>query len=254
MNADKTSAQLISATQIRPATSGPTVLPELSCTIRSGEINCLLGLHHSMIEPYLHVLAGIEPPASGTIQLMEYSAPDEIKEPSLLRQKIGFVLQGGPLLSVINGVENLKLAARYHQLGDEETLDEKAQKLLAEMPHKKDHMALPAYMSKLLRRHIAIARPLMLDPEVLILDNPFEGLSYYDKDVVAKFIVKMTIKLKIALIISTDDLSFTQQYANQIIFFEQDRTQVFNRWQSLSQCQSEDLKLLFKYQNMDQYA
>ena len=249
MNEDKIPSVLISATQIRPDTSSSTTLPELSCTIRTGEINCFLGLHHSMIEPYLYVLAGIEPPASGAIKLMDYQ-----EDPSLVRQKIGFVLQGGPLLSVINGIENLKLAARYHQLGDEQSLDQKAPELLAEIPHKKDHTALPSYMSKLLHRHIAIARPLMLDPEVLILDNPFEGLSYYDKDVVAKFIVKMSIKHHIALIISTDDLSFTQQYADQIFYFEKDRAQAFNNWQDLRQCQSEDLKLLFKYQNMDQHA
>lgn len=250
MNTTTINPVLISCREAQPDTDNSNHLPALNCDITSGKIVCFTGLHRSSQLPYMQMLAGLTPPLSGELKLLENEQPpDDGQTQSLLRQKIGFVLQGGPLLSVLNGIENLKLAARYHEVGDEKFIDDKAKELMSKMPHKKDQQSLPAYMSKLLRRHIAIARPLMLDPKVIILDNPFEGLSYYDKSVVAEYMAGIVLNQKVTLILNTDDLFFIRKYADQIIFCDSLDTVVFKDWKSFNQYQSDELALLFEYQN-----
>jgi ABC-type multidrug transport system ATPase subunit len=242
---------VISATRAQPDCRTEQTLPPLSCDIHSGDHFFLMGLDHSVTLPYLRMLAGVEPPISGQIHILgtDYSASTQPQR-QLMRQKIGFVMEGGPLMSALNGVENLLLAARYHQLGQEKELQEKAKNIIAEFPHQADYRDLPAYMSILQRRLLAIARPLMLDPQVLFIDNPFDGLDQHKRIIVARYISNLANQRKITLVVSSDDLYFAHSLAHRIIFCDHDEAVVFDNWQAFYQSERESIALLFKHEHI----
>ncbi len=247
MNNQTVPAILISASKACPVSQNKQPLASLSCDISSGTVIFLVGLQHSITLPYMHMLAGIEIAGSGQVTLLGNNCLDMTStQKQLLRQQVGFVMQGGPLLSVLNGVENLKLAAHYHQTGDEQFIQQKAELLLADMPEEFDNLLLPTYMTKLQRRLLAIARPLMLNLQILFLDNPFEGLGHHDKVVVSRYISNLAKNSSITLVINSDDLYFAHSHANQIIFCDYDETIVFNSWQDFYDSKRETIALLFE--------
>ena len=249
MNSEPLKPILISAQDARPGDLNGQSGAPLSCQIRGGHSLFLMGLNHQTAQPYLQLLAGIETPVSGEVLVLgndcQTISPQQLRE---LRRKVGFVLQGGPLLSVLNGFENLMLPARYHQLGSESERQEKAALLISEFPHQANYRILPAYMSKLERRLLAIARPLMLDPEVLFIDSPFDGLDQHDRVIIARYISNIANHHPITLVICSDDLYFAHSLASQIIFCDLEKTFVFDNWQSFYECKHETIALLFKHQ------
>lgn len=251
MNKQTKSTILLSASQASPATKNEQTLPSLCCDISAGKVVFVIGSQHSISSSYMHMLAGIEPPESGKIDLLGNNSIDlSLQERQLLRQKVGFVMQGGPLLSVLNGIENLKLAARYHQIDDEQGIQHKVDLLLADIPDEFDHKILPAFMSKLQRRLLAIARPLMLDPQILFLDNPFEGLGHHDKVIVSRYIATLAKQNQIMLVINSDDLYFAHSHANLIIYCDYDEAKVFDNWQDFYHSKRETIALLFENEHI----
>ncbi len=238
---------ILSAKEVRPASIHGQSLAPLTCNIESGKTVFLVALRHSTALAYLHTLSAIEPPEEGKIFLVGNDCSDlSFQEQLQLRLQVGFMMRGGPLLSVINGIENLKLAARYHQVGDEQEIQQKADLLLAEMPTDFDHQLLPSFMNNLQRRLLAIARPLMLEPEILFLDKPFEGLGHQDKLIVSKYLSNLSKNKAITLIINSDDLAFAHSLANQIIFCDQEVAMVYDNWQEFYNSQRETVTLLFE--------
>ena len=246
---------LIKARHAIPAKAKNVSLPALNCEIYSGQLVALIGLHPSRCLPYMNMLAAIEAPESGQLCILGHEDYEQLlSSESRLRRKLGFVLQGGPLLSVVNGIENLKLAARYHQIGDEAFIQQRVDALLSEIPEKASHTQLPAYMSRLLRRHLAIARPLMLDPQILFIDNPFEGLTCHDKSVLGRYLANIVRKTRVTLVISSDELIFTRLYADQIIYCDDEEILTFDDWKSFSTCPQTSIVSLFTLQYLDKYA
>ena len=210
-----------------------------------------MGLNHSILLPYMQTLAGINPPLEGRCIVMGNDSHHiSQQECQLLRQKVGFVLQGGALLSVLNGIENLKLAARYHQIGDEKKIQQKALLLLSEIPHEADNNILPAYMTELQRRLLAITRALMLDPQLLFVDSPFDGLGHHDRTIIARYLSDIGKNRNITLVIGSDDLYFTHSLADQIIFCDNDEALVFDSWKNFYQCKREAIALLFEHEHI----
>ena len=243
---DNAAAILISAQQARPKSSDGQTLPCLSCEIQAGKMVFLTGSQYSISLPYLQLLAALQPPESGRLTILGNDSGSISSTQRLqLRQQTGFVLQGGPLLSVISGFENLMLAARYHQRGEESELRQKAEGLLSEFPLKANYQQLPAYMNKLQRRLLAIARPLMLDPLLLFIDSPFDGLDHHDRVIVARYLTNIAHNHQLTLIVCSDDLYFAHSLADQIIFCDSDESLVFDSWQGFQQSKRESIALLF---------
>lgn len=242
---------IIRAEKARPSFNNDQRLPPLTCHIIRGKMVCLMGLQNSILVKYMKILAGIKPPGAGEIQVSgdnsSFCSPQEKVD---LRLKFGFVLHGGPLLSVLNGIENLKLAARYHQLGSEIEIREKAEKFYSEWPFEANHRLLPAYMSKIHQRCLAIARPLMLDPQVVFIDSPFEGLDHQDRFIVADYLSNIVKHKHITVIVCNVGIYFANQHADQILFCDNQETLVFDNWRSFYECQQKNIELLFKHEHI----
>lgn len=236
---------LISAQEASPKGADQLLLPPVSCQITAGSLVFIIGPEYSVTSPYMNMLSAIDPPGSGQVSVLGKDSRDlSYQQQQEIRRQIAFVLQGGPLLSVIDGVENLKLAARYHQIDDETAIQQKAQKLLDDLPLQADHHVLPAYMSNLQRRLLAITRPLMLDPQVIFLDDPFNGLGHRDRIITAKYISTLAKYDHITLVICSDDLYFAHSLAQQVIYCDQQQAQAFNHWDEFYLAKREAIEML----------
>lgn len=225
----KNADALICAHAAVPCCEELTFLPALTCQINTAGLVCFLGQRFRTLNLYLHMLAGLTEPESGTVEhfVKERVTPAHSHFPG-----IAYLDYNSALLSVLNGLENLKLPALYHQLGTRQQIEQQAQELLKELQYDADHKVLPAFMTMLQKRHLLIARALMLKPQVLFIENPFAGLELEEAAILGQYLATLVENKNITLVTSNANLDFVEHYAQQIIYATGQDFQFFQQWQN----------------------
>jgi sulfate transport system ATP-binding protein len=152
------------------------VLENINLSIPTGEITALLGPSGSGKTTLLRIIAGLETPDSGTISLF---GQDSTNKQTKDRQ-VGFVFQHYALFKHISVFENiafgLRIRPRKVRPSNEEIRD-KVFKLLSMVQLSSLANRLPSELSGGQKQRVALARALAIEPQVLLLDEPFGALD-----------------------------------------------------------------------------
>jgi osmoprotectant transport system ATP-binding protein len=152
-----------------------TAVKSINLTVKKGQTTVLIGPSGCGKSTILRLIIGIIPPDSGTI---EFDGEPIILETVLqLRRKMGYVIQEGGLFPHLTTRENIALMTSY--LG---WSDIKIDKRLAELIELTQFPAdgierYPAQLSGGQRQRVSLMRALMLDPELLLMDEPLGALD-----------------------------------------------------------------------------
>jgi len=150
---------------------------DVNWSVAAGEFWVIAGQEHSGKSDLLMLAAGLMPPLAGSYQLFG-NDPRNFGEAELAeRLRVGFVFQSGHLLNQLTIAENIALPLQYQQ---NLTFAEAAREMrvlleLMELSPLAD--LTPSNIASNWRQRAALARALILKPEVLLLDNPLAGLG-----------------------------------------------------------------------------
>jgi phospholipid/cholesterol/gamma-HCH transport system ATP-binding protein len=201
----------------------------LSLNIKRGEIVSILGPDYSGKMEWLRTFAGLTEPAQGDVL---YEATNtrcqNRKQWELLRRKLAYVSSGTSLLSAANGLANVMLPAKYHQLDEHQALRNQALSLMIELGVQNQHDILPAAMRRDQRYRLALARALMLNPEVLVLENPFIHSDAAGSHKLKEFFLTQAKVHNTAVLIMSHDIDFSLKHAQQIIFVSGEQVYCFS--------------------------
>jgi phospholipid/cholesterol/gamma-HCH transport system ATP-binding protein len=157
----------------------------------------------------LYVCAGLLNASGGHVWLDGHHAA--AKKPSeLMRQGVrrGFLFGQGGLLSNLSALANVTLALRYHAdlFGmDDEDLTVRAREALAELRvAQTDFHALPAHLSLGVRKRVALARALALNPNFVFLDDPDGGLDSATRNLVYERLERFRDDSGITVMVATN--------------------------------------------------
>jgi phospholipid/cholesterol/gamma-HCH transport system ATP-binding protein len=166
----------------------------------------------------LYVCAGLLNATAGHVFLDGHLAA--VKKPSeLMRQGVrrGFLFGQGGLLSNLSALANVTLALRYHAdlFGmDEEDLNLRAREALTEMRvAQTDFHALPAHLSLGVRKRVALARALALNPNFVFLDDPDGGLDASTRNLVYERLERFRDDSGITVVIATNSRQLIDRLA-----------------------------------------
>jgi ABC-type transporter Mla maintaining outer membrane lipid asymmetry ATPase subunit MlaF len=153
------------------------VVEDANWTVSPGEFWVIAGQQHSGKSDFLMLTAGLMSPVSGSYKLfgIETRTFDEAVLADRLR--MGFVFEGGQLFNHLTISENVALPLQYHQNLTPDAVAREVQSLLELMELTPLADVTPANVAADWRQRAALARALILKPEVLLLDNPFRGLG-----------------------------------------------------------------------------
>lgn len=150
----------------------------LNAEFSQGERIALVGDLASGRGDLLDLINGLVPPDSGAVTLFD-SNINRINRVELdkLRNRTGFIFQNGALISNLKVIENVTLPLVYHTGMSDAEIFQRGISLLDLVGYDGDIWALPGLLPVFIRKEVAFARALALEPEIMIYDMFMEGLD-----------------------------------------------------------------------------
>ncbi len=193
------------------------VLKELNLRIGTGESLAIVGVSGSGKSTLIHILGTLDHPTSGTILFdgVDVFTWPEPKLAAFRNRKIGFIFQFHNLLPEFTGLENTMMPALIRRMPKREARG-RAEALLAEvglgdrMTHK------PGELSGGEQQRVAIARALILEPEILLADEPTGNLDTETGKKIEEILVALNRTKGITLIVVTHNQSLADRMSRQI--------------------------------------
>jgi len=198
------------------------VLRGVSLDIAPGKITVVLGGSGTGKTVLLKHLVGILRPDSGSI-LVDGQDITGLKEQDLLpiRMRIGLIFQGGALLNSLNVYENVSLGLREHRMAPEKEIRRIVQEKLDLMGLGDRLREMPSNLSGGMRKRVAIARTLTMQPEAILYDEPTTGLDPPRAGRVDNLIREMSQKTGVTSVVVTHDLITAFTLADVIYFIHE---------------------------------
>lgn len=207
--------------QVAKRYGGLTALHPLDLDVERGKTLVLIGPSGSGKSTLLRLLAGLDAPSAGAV-LFNGSAfgPDS---PPDARQRIGYVVQGGGLFPHLTARENAGLVARH--LGWDTARREARAQELAALVHL-PAAALDRYPVQLSggqSQRVSLMRALMLDPDVLMFDEPLGALDPITRHELQTDLRAIFRRLHRTVIVVTHDLGEAAYFADRILLMKDGR-------------------------------
>jgi ABC-type transporter Mla maintaining outer membrane lipid asymmetry ATPase subunit MlaF len=152
-------------------------LEEVNWTVRAGEFWVIAGMHASGKTDLMWMTAGIMPPQKGVYRLFGHEMPMYSEEQLAERLRLGLVFDSGQLLRHLSVHENVALPLRYHRHLEWEEAEKRVKEMLEMVELRPYADVMPGTLGRNWQKRVGLARALMLEPEVLLLDHPLGGLD-----------------------------------------------------------------------------
>lgn len=182
--------------------NGVQALRGVSLSIKRGEFVGLMGPSGSGKSTLLHIIAGLEKPTEGKAYLLGYDMAELTQDQlALVRQRhVGFVFQFYYLLEDFTVLENLTLVGELAGIKNAET---KAREILEylRLSHRLSHK--PSELSGGEQQRVAIGRALMLEPDIILADEPTGNLDLAEGRRIFELFLKLREEKGITFLIAT---------------------------------------------------
>jgi phospholipid/cholesterol/gamma-HCH transport system ATP-binding protein len=206
------------------AYDGREILHGCSLTAERRERLVIMGTSGSGKSTLLRLILGLIRPASGSIRFEDRDlAALPLDELNALRRRIGMVFQGAALVSSLTVEENLALPLR--ELTDKSP-DEIARIVDAKLDlvgMKAAKPKLPAELSGGMRKRIGLARALVLEPELILFDEPSAGLDPVTTSRIDRLIVDLSDTTRATCIVVTHNMESAFRVASRMAMLHEGR-------------------------------
>ena len=193
------------------------VLRNLNLEIQKGDSLAVVGVSGAGKSTLIHILGTLDHPTAGTLSIAGHNVFEwrEKKIAAFRNKTIGFVFQFNNLLPEFTALENAMMPALIGGLGRKQALD-KASQLLQDvgLEHRLKHK--PGELSGGEQQRVAIARALVMEPEILLADEPTGNLDTETGKKIEDILVKLNATQKITLIVVTHNKLLADRMSGRI--------------------------------------
>jgi len=208
------------------------VLRGLDFEVERGECLVILGGSGSGKSVTLRQLNGLERPEAGSVVFdgVDLCTLSE-KQLFPLRRRIGMLFQGGALFDSMDVFENVSYPLREHTDLDEEAARARVAELLAMVHMSGVEDKMPADLSGGMKKRVALARSLALEPEVVLFDEPTTGLDPRTSATIASLMRGAQDELGVTAVVVTHDLALARRVGDRLAFLHDGRFRFFGTWE-----------------------
>ena len=240
---------IIEIKNLRKSYGDNHVLAGFNMHLNEGENLVIMGKSGSGKSVMIKCLIGLEEPDGGTILVMEKNI-NKLKQEELddLRTEIGFLFQGSALYDSMSVRENLEFPLRRHKkkFGKIEDTTPLVMEALENvgLAHTLDLM--PEELSGGMKRRIALARTLILQPKIILYDEPTTGLDPITSKEIILLMTSIQEKYNTSSIIITHDVDCARVISNRMILLIDGINYAEGTFQELSSSKDPKVQAFFK--------
>ncbi|MDM5135006.1 ABC transporter ATP-binding protein [Aeromonas salmonicida] len=193
-----------------------TILEGIDLQVNTGETLALVGASGSGKSTLLGLLAGLDLPSEGDIEILGQSLVqlDEEGRARLRAEQVGFIFQSFLLLPTLSALENVMLPA---ELRGETRCEPRARELLAAVGLSERLYHLPPRLSGGEQQRVAIARAFMTRPSLLLADEPTGNLDSKTGETVIELLFQLNREYGTTLVVVTHDHDLAQRCQRQLV-------------------------------------
>lgn len=179
---------------------------EVSFEVQEGATLCLIGTSGSGKTTTMKMINRLIAPTSGTVSVAGHDVQQQ--DPIRLRRSIGYVIQKGGLFPHLTVRANVGLLCRLEEWDAKRTADRVDQLLeLVNLPAKEYADRYPSELSGGQRQRVGVARALALDPDTILMDEPFGALDPITRDQIHEEFLSLKKAVKKTIVLVTHDMA-----------------------------------------------
>jgi branched-chain amino acid transport system ATP-binding protein len=210
--------ELLSLDRVNAFYGDSHVLHDVSLRVSPGRLLALLGRNGAGKSTCMHAIVGFVPPRSGSIRVRDRDVQGCAPE-AICRQGIGFVPQGRRIFPTLSVRENLDVAARRGDGPGRRWTREDVNAIFPRLKERERQLA--GSLSGGEQQMLAVGRALMTSPQVLLLDEPSEGLA---PQIVRELgNVLAALKKEISILLVEQNLGLAMKLADDIVLLNTGR-------------------------------
>ncbi len=225
-----------------------SVLKNVSLKLFNGENLVVLGKSGSGKSVLIKCIVGLLSIDDGTINVFgDDVASVSRKGLALMRQKIGFLFQSGALYDSMSVKQNLEFPLRRTKKGlSEKEIEDKVKEVLENVGLFDALNKMPSQLSGGMRKRISLARTIVVDPKIILYDEPTTGLDPVTSDEISLLINEVQNKYKTSSIIITHDIACARLTANRLLMLKDGEVHTEGKLEEFEKSEDSLLKAFFK--------
>jgi phospholipid/cholesterol/gamma-HCH transport system ATP-binding protein len=210
---------MIEAKEVNKFFGGHHVLINISCSFEKGKTNLIIGQSGSGKTVLMKCLVGLYEVDKGKIIYDDRNFSEmNFEQRKNLRQEIGMLFQGGALFDYMTVEENVMFPLNmFTRQTKEEKLD-RVNFVLARVNLENVNRLMPSELSGGMRKRVAIARAIAMNPKYLFCDEPNSGLDPQTSGVIDQLIKEITVEYGITTIVNTHDMNSVLSNGDTVAF------------------------------------
>ena len=222
---------MIEVRNIQKSFGEKVVLDGVSATMEPGKTHLIIGASGSGKTVFMKCMVGLMKPDTGNIlyegkDILNID-PDDLKE---IRQQIGMLFQGSALFDSMTVENNVRFPLDMFTRDTRKEKYRRVNEVLSRVNLEAANKKYPAESSGGMKKRVALARALVLNPKYLFCDEPNSGLDPQTAMVIDKLIKELTIEYNITTIINTHDMNTVMESGDHIIYMHKGR----KKWEGSS--------------------
>ncbi|MDA9144870.1 ATP-binding cassette domain-containing protein [Flavobacteriaceae bacterium] len=197
------------------------ILKGISTEFKKGKTNLIIGQSGSGKTVFLKCLLGLFKIDSGNIRFEGKMLKEmNIEERSILRQEMGMVFQGSALFDSMSVEENIMFPMQMFTKKIDGEIRDRANIAIKRVNLINANTKFPDEISGGMKKRVAIARAIVMNPKYLFCDEPNSGLDPKTAILIDNLIQEITDEYKITTVINTHDMNSVMEIGEKIIFLK----------------------------------
>jgi phospholipid/cholesterol/gamma-HCH transport system ATP-binding protein len=237
---------------------GPrVVLDGVDFDVLQGECLVIIGRSGSGKSVTLRQLNGLEKPDAGSVDFDGIRISDmEERELFPLRRRIAMLFQSGALFDSMNVFDNVAFPLREHTKSSAAEVAETVRQKLGKvnLTDRDVEKKFPSDLSGGMRKRVALARSLALDPEVVLFDEPTTGLDPVTSATIGELINSIQKDLGVTSVVVTHDIPLARRVGDRLAYLVEGKLAFVGTWEQADSAGHQDLGNFLAGREEDEHA
>jgi ABC-type transport system involved in resistance to organic solvents, ATPase component len=213
---------MIEVKNIRKSFADKVVIDDVSATMKAGQCNLIIGSSGSGKTVLMKCMVGLFAPDSGEILYNGKNFTEmNLEEKTEIRKEIGMLFQGSALFDSQTVEQNVMFPLDMFTRDNYATKLKRVNEVLARVNLEDANKKFPAEVSGGMKKRVALARAIVLNPKYLFCDEPNSGLDPQTSLVIDKLIQEITREYNITTVVNTHDMNSVMEMGDYILYMYQ---------------------------------